>query len=104
MCTVVIARVYTSPVLELAQHVLDLVSAFVDGLVIRDLDVAVGRVPPHQAVLDHIDYTRDDPTVINPRNPMRQREIGLNSAHLRFAQQKQITHLWRLQKTSESAC
>jgi hypothetical protein len=42
MCTAVITRVDTSAVLELAKHVLDLISAFVDSLVVRDLDFAVG--------------------------------------------------------------
>jgi hypothetical protein len=34
----------------------------------------LGRIAPHQAMLDHIDDRRDDPAIINPWHPMRQRE------------------------------
>jgi hypothetical protein len=50
------------------------------------------RITPPQAVADHEDDAADDPAVIDPRNPVRQREIGLNSAHLRLRQPDQITH------------
>ncbi len=41
MCATVVAGVDTPPVFELAKHVLDLVSAFIDCLVVGDLDFAV---------------------------------------------------------------
>ena len=50
------------------------------------------RISPAKAVPDHKDYAADDPAVINPRNAVRQRELGLDPAHLRYRQPDQITH------------
>jgi len=41
-------------------------------------------------VPDDEDGPADHAPVINPRNPVRPRKIGFNSAHLHFRQQKQI--------------
>ena len=50
------------------------------------------RIAPAQTALDYENDTADDPTVINARNAVRQRKIGLNLAHLSLSQPKQITH------------
>ena len=57
----------------------------VDGLVRA---VALGRIPPHQPMLDDVDDPGHDPPIIYPRNAMRKREKRLDPAHLRLAQQK----------------
>lgn len=54
------------------------------------------RITPAQPVPDHEDDAADDPPVINPRNAVRQGEIGLNPAHLRLAQQPQLGQQQRL--------
>ena len=51
-----------------------------------------GRVPPAQAILDNEDDPRDDTSIINARNAMRQREERLNPRELIFGQPEQITH------------
>lgn len=53
--------------------------AIVDRLVRA---IVLGRVAPSQAVSDHKDDPADHPAVVDPRNPMGQREIGLNPPHL----------------------
>jgi hypothetical protein len=50
------------------------------------------RVAPAQAVLDDEHYRTDDPPVVHPSHPMRQRKISFDPAHLRLGQQKQISH------------
>ena len=49
-------------------------------------------VPPAQPVLDHEDDAAHDPPVVHPRDPVRQRKIRLDTAHLRLGKQKQIIH------------
>ena len=44
-----------------------------------------------QTVPDHEDDPTDNPPVIDPRHPLRQREIRLNPAYLRLGQPDQIT-------------
>jgi hypothetical protein len=55
---------------------------------------AVGRrrIPPTQTVPDYEDDSRDHLAVIHTGNPMRQRKIRLDPAHLRLRQPDQITH------------
>ncbi len=48
-------------------------------------------VAPAQPIADYENNTADDPTVIDARNPLRQREIRLNLAHLRLGQPNQVT-------------
>ena len=54
----------------------------VDGLV---RPIALGRIAPHQPMLDDVDDSRHDPPVVNSRNTMRKREKRLDPAHLRLA-------------------
>ena len=68
----------------------------VDGLV---RTVLTRRIAPAQTVSDDEDDAADHPPVINPRDPMRQRKIGFNTAHLRLGEQKQIGHHGRLPAT-----
>ena len=44
--------------------------------------ILLGRITPAQPVPDYENDSADHPKVINPRNPMGQREIGFNPAHL----------------------
>lgn len=53
----------------------------VDGLVRA---ILTRRIAPAQTVSDDEDDAADHPSVINPRNPMRQRKIGFDPAHLRL--------------------
>lgn len=69
----------------------------VDGLVRA---IALGRIAPHQPVLDDVDYPRHDPPVIDPWDTMREREKRLNSAHLRTAQQERDIHRQHLLDTA----
>ena len=48
------------------------------------------RITPAQPIPDHENNAAHDPPVIDPRNAMRQWEIGLDPAHLRFAQKPQL--------------
>jgi hypothetical protein len=53
----------------------------------------VGRsIALSQPVLDHEDDGVDDPPIVNPRDPMRERKIPFYPAHLSLSQQKQISH------------
>src|SRR3984885_13541790 len=54
--------------------------------------IVARRVAPTQPVLDHKDDGADDPPIVDPRDPMREREIPLNSTHLSLRQQEQISH------------
>lgn len=54
------------------------------------------RIAPAQPVPDHEDDTAHDPAIIDPRDAVRQWEIGLNAAHLRLAQQPDIRQPQRL--------
>jgi len=49
---------------------------------------------------DHVNDPRHDPPVIHPRYPVRQREIRLDPAHLRLAQQPRLGHQQRLLDTA----
>jgi hypothetical protein len=49
-------------------------------------------VTPSQPILDDKYNTTYHHAVIYPRNPMREGEIRLNAAHLRFAQKEQVRH------------
>src|ERR1700710_2928317 len=61
------------------------------------------RIAPAKAVADHEDDTADNPLVINPGHPMRQRKMRLDPPHLRLRQPDQITHGSTLQGiTNES--
>src|ERR1700735_740554 len=42
------------------------------------------RVAPTQSVPDHKDDRAHNPTIVNPRDPMRKREIPFNPTHLRL--------------------
>ena len=42
------------------------------------------RITPAQPILDYEDDAADDLPIINPRHPVRQRKIQLNTAHLRL--------------------
>lgn len=42
MSAAVVAGVYAAPVLEPAEHVLDLVATTIEERVVRDLDLAIG--------------------------------------------------------------
>src|SRR6202041_601581 len=42
------------------------------------------RVAPTQSVPDHKDDRADNPTIVNPRDPMRKQEIPFNPTHLRL--------------------
>ena len=53
----------------------------VDGLVRA---IAGRRIAPAQTVFDDEDDAADDPSVVNPRNPVRQRKIRFDPAHLRL--------------------
>jgi hypothetical protein len=48
------------------------------------------RIAPAQTVPDDENDAADHTPVINPRNPVRQRKIRFDPAHLRFGEQKQI--------------
>lgn len=48
------------------------------------------RIAPAQSVPNHEDDAAHDPPIIDPRNAVRQGEIGLDPTHLRLAQQPQI--------------
>ena len=50
------------------------------------------RVTPSQSILDDEYNTAYHHAVIYLRNTMRERKIGLNAAHLRFAQKEQARH------------
>jgi hypothetical protein len=63
--------------------------AVVDRLV---RPVLARRIAPAQAVANDEHDPRDHPPVIDPRLPMRQREIRLYPAHLRLRQPDQIAH------------
>jgi hypothetical protein len=63
--------------------------AVVDRLV---RPIRLRRITPAQAVPDDEDDAADDPAVIYPRHPMRQRKMTLDPAHLRLRQPNQITH------------
>jgi len=63
--------------------------AFVDRL---GWPILCRRVAPPQTVPDHEDNATDDPPIIDPRNTMRQRKMGLDPAHLRLRKPDQITH------------
>lgn len=52
-----------------------------------DADATEARV----SIVDD-DNAADDPTIINPRHPMRQWEIRLDPTHLRLRQPDQVTH------------
>jgi hypothetical protein len=56
----------------------------------------VGRtrreVTPPQAIADHEDDAAENPAIVNPWNPIRQKKIWLNPAHLRLRQPDQIIH------------
>ena len=54
--------------------------------------VGARRVSPTQAVLENKDDSADHPPVIHPRNPVRQRKIRRDTAHLRLRKHKQIVH------------
>ena len=58
--------------------------------------VILGRIAPHQPVLDNLDDRRHNAPVIDPWNSMRKREKRLDPAHLRRAQQKWDIHRQRL--------
>lgn len=45
-----------------------------------------------QAITDQEDHAADDPAIIDPRHPVRQREMWLDPAHLLLRQSGQITH------------
>jgi hypothetical protein len=64
--------------------------------------VALGRVLPLQAVLDHVDDAAHHAAVVNARHPMRQRKMRSDPSHLAFAQQKEIVHQSLLERHSES--
>ena len=50
------------------------------------------RIAPAQAVTNYKDDAANDPTIIDPRNSMRQWKLWLNPAHLHLRQPDQITH------------
>eukprot|EP01038_Epipyxis_sp_PR26KG_P017263 gene17264-23801_t len=54
--------------------------------------IILGRIAPHQAMLDDVDDARNNPSVIDPRHTMRQRKKWLDPAHLRLAQQERNIH------------
>jgi hypothetical protein len=58
--------------------------------------VACGRVAPAQPVLDDEDDRAHDPPIVDPRDPVRQWEIGFDPAHLRRGEPKQIGHREKL--------
>src|SRR5580700_8432256 len=49
-------------------------------------------VAPTKPILDHKHNRAHDPTVIHPRDAMRQRKIPHNPTHLSLRQQEQISH------------
>src|ERR1700722_9228212 len=49
-------------------------------------------VAPTKPILDHKHNRADDPPIVYPRDPMRQRKIPLNPTHLRLRKQEQISH------------
>lgn len=51
-----------------------------------------GSIAPAQAIADHEDDTADNPRVIDPGHPVRQRKTRLDPTHLRLRQPDQITH------------
>src|SRR3984885_14755862 len=64
-----------------------------EPIVDRLVRAIVGRsVAPTQPVLDHEHDRADDPPIVHPRDPMRERKIPLNPTHLNPRQQKQISH------------
>src|SRR3546814_11587504 len=54
--------------------------------------IVSGRIAPPQTVPDHEDNTADNPTIIDPWHPVRQRKIRLDPVHLRLRKPDQITH------------
>src|ERR1700723_1611837 len=63
-----------------------------EPIVDRLVRAIVGRsVAPTQPVLDHEHDRADDPPIVPPRDPMRERKIPLNPTHLNPRQQKQIS-------------
>ena len=54
--------------------------------------IVPGRIQSAQAVADHEDDTADHPSIIDPRNAVRQWEIWQDTAHLRLRQPNQIAH------------
>src|ERR1700677_1181559 len=62
-----------------------------DEAIVDRLMRAISRrsVAPAQPVLDHEHDGADDPPIVYPRDPMREREIPLNPTHLNPRQQKQ---------------
>ena len=65
-----------------------------DGAVIDRLGRAViGRgIAPAQTITSHENDPVDNPTIIDPRHPVRQRKVWLNPAHLRLRHPDQVTH------------
>ena len=62
-----------------------------EAIVDRLVRAVTGRhITPAQPVPVHEDKAAHDPPIINPRNAVRQRKMGLNPAHLRLAQQPQL--------------
>jgi hypothetical protein len=60
-------------------------------------------VAPTQPVLEHKHDGADDPPIVYPRNPMRERKNPFNPTHLDRRQQKQITHSEASRLAYESA-
>jgi hypothetical protein len=54
--------------------------------------VLARSIAPAQTVPDDMDDPADHPSVIHSRNPVRQRKILLDPAHLRLREQKQTSH------------
>ena len=67
--------------------------AVVDRLV---WPLTLGRIAPHQAVLDGVNDSGNNPPIINPGYPVQQRKKWLDPAYLRLAQQKRHVHRQRL--------
>src|SRR5471030_146355 len=66
------------------------------------------RVTPAESVLNHKYDGANDPTVIHPRDAVREWKITLDPAHLRRRQQEQIRHgeasSPRLESANPSRC
>ena len=63
--------------------------------------IALWRIFPLQAMLDHVDDAAYHAPVINPGDTGNQWEKRRNSSHLAFAQQKQHAHQNLIEKESE---
>eukprot|EP01012_Entosiphon_sulcatum_P040900 TRINITY_DN54639_c0_g1_i1.p1 TRINITY_DN54639_c0_g1~~TRINITY_DN54639_c0_g1_i1.p1 ORF type:complete len:107 (-),score=4.23 TRINITY_DN54639_c0_g1_i1:84-404(-) len=65
-----------------------------DEAIVDRLGWPIGRrrIAPAQAVADHEQDAAQHSPVIDPRNPVRQRKIRFDPAHLRIGQQQQIIH------------